>query len=150
MRRAHSSGDDADAKARMRRLAADFPGALRELDRLPMVTIDERIATLEAGQRPLWAEVLIAYHGWLRVALRVRRELRGATDDPKRIIEWLRAQARRRPGDPPLAAVDEETIQGFLRPPAGRITRWAIERIARDRGLTPQEVSDVAFDTRNA
>lgn len=144
MRLASAAGDPVDPRPRMRALAARHPGALREIDELPMDEIEERIAVLEAGEQPSWAVTLIAYHGWMRVALGIKRAHRPATD-PGSVREWLVARYRPRPGEPPLEALDEETIIAILRPPGGRLSRWVLTRIARERGLSLDRVEAEAF-----
>jgi len=146
MRIAHAEGDDADARARMRALAARFPGALREIDTLPLDVIERRIATLEAGARPGWARTLVAYHGWMRVVLRIKRA-HGRDADPEVVIEWLRLHHRPSEDEPRLEELDRETVRTLLRPPSGRITNWVLERIAGARGLTVEAVSAQLFDT---
>lgn len=146
MRVAHAEGSDSDVRARMRALAARFPGALREIDTLPIDVIERRIAVLEAGARPAWAQTLVAYHGWMRVVLRIKRE-HGRDAHPSTVIEWLRAHHRPSPDEPSLEELDVETITALLRPPSGRITNWVLERIARARGLTVEAASAQLFDT---
>jgi len=146
MRVEHLEGDDSDARSRMRALAARFPGALREIDTLPIAVIERRIAVLEAGSRPGWAETQVAYHAWMRVVLRIKRE-HGRDADPAAVIEWLRAHHRPSEGEPLLEDLDVEAITTLLRPPSGRITNWVLERIAHARGLTVEAVSAQLFDT---
>ena len=64
--------------ARLRALAARFPGALRELDQAPLERLSARLAevtvALAGGPSPDWALPVSRYHGWLRAALRLRAE----------------------------------------------------------------------------
>ncbi|MCA9608383.1 MAG: hypothetical protein KC619_22395 [Myxococcales bacterium] len=130
----------------MRALAARFPGALRELDRLPMAEIERRIERLEAGERPAWARTLVAYHAWMRVALRLKRALPRSTDSAL-ADEWLRTHYRPGVGEPSLAALDPEALEAILRPPGGRLSRWVLGRIAREQGIPLERVVAEAFDT---
>lgn len=63
-------------RALMRTLAADFPGALRELDRLPTEEIERRLAIARevvVGERddaPAWLLWTARYHARMREALR--------------------------------------------------------------------------------
>jgi hypothetical protein len=98
---------------RLKRLAMRFPGSLRELDTRTMESLVQRLAELESGNAPSWASVQIRFHGWLRVALRMRAE--GATD------AWLAAYAPAEIGEPTrqeLAARWNE----LLAPPGGRVS----------------------------
>lgn len=76
LRDAHARGEDPpDVRMRMRALAARFPGALRELDRMPREVIVERLAALARGERAPWMDAIDRYHRWLRVGLRRPRLL---------------------------------------------------------------------------
>lgn len=71
LRDAHARGEDPpDLRARLRTLASRYPGALRELDRLPREVIVERLAALATGELAPWMVAMDRYHRWLRVALR--------------------------------------------------------------------------------
>src|SRR5580658_2697183 len=84
MRMEHRSGDEDEARARerMARLAARFPGALRELDELELRVIRARIAGLDAvlaGRAELeeWMEAIANFHSLARGALHAKRWLGG-------------------------------------------------------------------------
>ena len=63
------------AKDDLRSLAAEFPGALRELDDTPLETFDARVAELERlDAMPLWATATWLYHAALREQLEATRE----------------------------------------------------------------------------
>ncbi|MBX3274323.1 MAG: hypothetical protein KF729_28915 [Sandaracinaceae bacterium] len=144
LRLLHAAGDPEDPRPRLRALAARFPGALRELDALPFDEIERRIAALDAGERPRWARTLVAYHGWMRLALRVR-----AACDRDASAAQVRARLAQEPagaaGDPPLEVLEDAEIAEILRPPGGRLTRWALARIARARGVSAEVVAAEAF-----
>lgn len=148
MRIAADAGEPASPE-RMRALAERFPGALREIDELPMETIDARIEALSRGERPGWAITLVSFHAWMRVALRIKRRF-GRDARPEDVHEWLAAEHRPGDGEPPRGEIDLATIANILRPPGARISRWVLERIARDRGLTIDEAAAEAFLRRNA
>lgn len=93
LRRAHDAGEAGDPTPRLRALAARFPGALRELDELPMQELERRVAYLEAacvgavGAEP-WAPLLHRYHELLTI------ELAGRTGATKRGRPSLAALAK--------------------------------------------------------
>jgi hypothetical protein len=140
--RAMRVADDGDP-ARMRALAERFPGALREIDELPMETIEARIDAIDralAGdaEAPSWTRYLAEYHAWMRAALRVRRAA-GKTRDREQARSAIRGQ------DDPSEAELESALDDLLRPPAGRLSRWVLARIALREGKTAQEIEDDAF-----
>lgn len=73
LRRHAREGTLADPRPRLRALAARFPGALRELDRLPDDELRARIRALSADDvalaPPSWLEPLARYHAALCRAL---------------------------------------------------------------------------------
>lgn len=80
LRRAHARGDAAPERATLRELTARFPGALFELDTLPLELIDARAAALrEAAARageaevPSWMRWMSRYHALVREDLARRR-----------------------------------------------------------------------------
>ena len=147
LRVAHDAGDEDDPRPRMRALARRFPGALREIDELPLERIDARLTALDAalaGRAPLpdWAETLIAYHGWMRVALRLKREL-APRRDRAAAREWLRRH-RPAPGEPRVDELDA-ALEAILRPPGGRLSRWVFERLGQARGRSASALEAEAF-----
>jgi hypothetical protein len=71
----------------LRSLARQFPGALRELDRLPLERIEARLRAVqrvlaEAGEPEAWMQIQVSYHGYMRAALRVKRWARGWPVEP--------------------------------------------------------------------
>lgn len=85
LRRAQDAGEAAATRERLGALAAEFPGALRELDRLALATIADRADALEraaSGHGPIepWMRWIGAYHALLRVVLAARAR-RVASDE---------------------------------------------------------------------
>lgn len=122
LRRAGAPGD----ASRLRALAARFPGALRELDTRTMSSLEHRLAELEratsGAAAPAWASVQIRFHGWLRLALRLRAE--GVLDLP-RARAWAAEYVPRDAGDPERAALDDAALTILVQPPEGRVSRAA-------------------------
>lgn len=82
-RDAHAAGGGVASKAALRAFAAEFPGALRELDRLPRAVIEDRLRALDAVVRgdceaAPWMDWMCAWHEHLRAALVEKRVSRGA------------------------------------------------------------------------
>jgi len=148
MRVATDAGGDA-VPTRMRALASRFPGALRELERLPTEAIRLRVEELERGDRPEWARAQVVFHGWMRVALRIKRVFRPKSD-VNEVLEWLAVEHRPSAGEPGLEELDSATIESILRPPGGRLSVWLRERITEERGLTFEVVPRRVCDARNA
>jgi len=146
MRLADAAVDARTRRDDMRRLAARFPGALREIAALPMEEIDRRIAALDAvvaGETgpPPWAECLACYHGWMRAALRIR-SLRGAASTGAALAARLKSVYRPEPDEPALDRLPPALLEGVLRPAGGRLNAWVAARVAEDLGLPPAEVEE--------
>ncbi|HMJ13259.1 MAG TPA: hypothetical protein VK524_17685, partial [Polyangiaceae bacterium] len=117
LRRAQYHMSFVEARAPLRRLAREFPGALRELDLLPLDEIDRRADALRAaaqtGETAPWMEWLHEYHSRLRLALSVKRQLPGrrALDDgtARQMAETLGAEHG--------CVCDAAFVQAVLRPP---------------------------------
>jgi hypothetical protein len=84
MRLDHDGGKESPGKARRRmvRLAAAFPGSLREIDDLELDEIRSRIKALDAvlqGRQRVeeWMEAIAAFHSLARGALCAKRWLQG-------------------------------------------------------------------------
>lgn len=108
----------------LRALAERFPGALRELERLPPETLRRRVAELDRAARsgtspPRWAEAQRAYHRALREALAARAA--------RHVLE----------GSAPTPRPDV--------PGRGAMVAWAIARTATEVGLTNAECRALLF-----
>lgn len=114
LRDAHARGEDPpDVRARLRALASAYPGALRELDRLPRAVLVARLEALDAwvAGAPLapWMEASDRMHHWLRVGLAMRA---GHAGDAR-----------------------------LRRPAGGRLVPAARALVAEELGLRPDEVA---------
>jgi hypothetical protein len=118
----------------MRRLAAAFPGALRELDRAPLAELRARLELL-SGDAPLpaWAALAHDFHELLRLAHGIRRAAGRERDSVAALA------AMRRSGEPPAL------LAPILGPPAGRLTRWACEQLGARYGLACEQVEELLF-----
>jgi hypothetical protein len=110
-------------------LAAEFPGALRELQTLPLDEIErradalERAASLATAVEP-WMVWMHGYHRLLRRALRAKRRL--PPDE----------------GDDPF---DEAFLHAVAHPPGGRLNRLVLDELARLHDTTAAVVHRALF-----
>ena len=148
LRRAQYHMSFIEAQAPLRRLAREFPGALRELDILPLEEIDRRadalLAAAESGETAAWMEWLHEYHSRLRIALSVKRQLgaRRALEDG--MAEEL-AQAL---GAEYGCVCDAAFVQAVLRPPQGRINVLVFEALEAHFGQPRTVITRTLFPER--
>lgn len=140
--------DLAEVRVPLRELAREFPGALRELDTLPLDEIDRRAERLEAAARGAgaepWMEWLVSYHAAMRAALFVKRRLEGRRSvDERRAFELAR-QAARETG----YRCDAGFVQAVARPRAGRLNVVVFERIEAGFGVPPGSIWQALFPER--
>ncbi len=152
MREEHDSGTAVDPRADMRALAARFPGALRELDDLTRDELDARIRALDEALQdpsalPRWAELLVAYHGWMRAALRIKR-LIACAPDAAAAHALVHAPYTAAPDEPELSRWDADRVREVRRPPGGRLHPWIVTQLAADHSLDPTVVTTTLFPRR--
>lgn len=115
--------------ARLKALAARFPGVLRELDTRTMASLEERLAEMEAALAgssvPAWASTQLAFHAWVRLALWMRAD--GVTGNAQ---AWAEAYVPRDVGDPPREALSAARLAELVSPPAGRVSLAARNAVA--------------------
>jgi hypothetical protein len=151
LRDEHDAGATHDPKHEMAELARRFPGALRECDELPMPEIERRLGVLQTvlTQRapvPEWIALQIAYHGWMRAALRIKRIAAGRRGvDAAVVRSELMRQYRPEADEPPLASFDDGALRAILEPPAGRLNPWVYARVAEQHGVEPERVRRALF-----
>jgi hypothetical protein len=128
--------EPADPRPRLAALASRFPGALREIDDLPLHEIERRIAALAAAERepasaPPWMHAMTRFHALARGVLFVKA--RGA-----------------HPGDdwPEEARLWRDDLARIARPPRGRLMDLVYERLARELGTTPAAAKRLVFGER--
>jgi hypothetical protein len=98
----------------MQKLAARFPGVLRELDLYDAAAVSGRIMQLEAGVVLPWMVAVHRFHAVLEMLLRQRRG--------------------RAPECPP------ELAQRAARPPEGKLSRLAQQVVASEMRTTVEQV----------
>lgn len=130
----------ADPKPRMRALATRFPGALREIDELPLETIHARIRALEAledtkGVDPEpWMIAMARFHGAMREVLAIKRVI-----GRKKLTPSIRRAAAR------VAPKSAWDLARVARPPNGRLTDLVFQHVAEEMDLTPKRVRELVF-----
>jgi hypothetical protein len=131
----------------LRSLARQFPGALRELDRLPLETIETRLAALrrvlaDATEPETWMGLQASYHGYMRATLRVKRWSRAWPRDPAAALLAFTAKYVPAPDEPGLGYFDEALLVKIRKPPAGRLNPLVIEAVARVHETTVEVVAE--------
>ena len=150
MRVTHEAGDDGpDVRERMAKLAAPFPGALREIDELDLEEIRRRVRSLELvlrGEGPVlpWMEAMALFHTLARGALCAKRWLGGR----KHVDDATRAGFARESSA--LAYAEDarrwtDELHRIAAPPGGRLTDVVFARVAAELGLTAQEARVLVF-----
>lgn len=134
-------------RASLRALAAEFPGALREVDALPMDEIVARERCLAARasleESPAWARWLAAYHGLMRVTLALKRLL-SARDHDDAALRALGDRATD-PGGEPLG---EDYVRAVRAPPRGRLGVVVFARLGARFEVPPEAIWQALFPTR--
>ncbi|MFO0548194.1 MAG: hypothetical protein U0271_07385 [Polyangiaceae bacterium] len=132
LREAHTRGEPPPPDEVLRALAARFPSALRELDRLEVATLRERAAELRAvldGAREgalevaSWMLAMSVYHRAWRVALGLRANGERLSDVSARL------------------PIDEDFARDVRSPPGGRVDRVVLAAVARWTGLSEDDVA---------
>ena len=141
--------EEPDPRPEMARLAEEYPGALREIDTLPLELIVSRIDALSIAERhgsrvESWMVAQTTFHRHARGVLATKRWLAGR----KTITPGIRAAFTRalrtmpRARDAGLSAADLETIAS---PPRGRLMDLVHARVARALELTEPEARALVF-----
>jgi hypothetical protein len=120
----------AQQKHELRHLAAEFPGALRELDSLPTEELEARLLAVEGGATEPWMEWMDAYHTLMRVALECKRALAAGNAAP--------------------TGLTAEFVQKVADPRAGRLNALVFDELARRFALPAKTLWDTLFPRRGA
>jgi len=153
LRLEHARGESHSPQPRMRALARRFPGALRELDELPLPLIEQRLRALDdalAHGPPFaawpWIGLQVGYHAWMRAALRVKRLSRGRRGDAlEQVLGELAAAPHGEAPDPEAPTLDRAAVAVILQPPGGRLGPFVVGEVARAAGVDPETVRRALF-----
>jgi hypothetical protein len=148
LRRARARGEAIPDKAVFRALAQEFPGALSELDNLPLDEIDRRGEALRAahagGPAERWMPWMHRYHALMRAALYVKIRVARAPDLAEAEAESLATKATAHARVP----VGPDFVRAVKAPPAGRLKPLVLERLSAAFGAPSGEIRDALFPRR--
>jgi hypothetical protein len=127
LREAHDRGEGVASNTTLRALAEEFPGALHEIDRLPMDLLRARTdATARACHDPAavapWMSRVIAWHALLAATLRAKRDARLAVDEPASLAARLTAESG--------VVVDDAFARSLASPARGRVVPLVMGAVA--------------------
>lgn len=136
-------GTRAGARDTLRALATEFPGALRELDALPLEALRARRAAVDASPPPAWVAWIGAYHGLMRVTLALKRAVPARADLEGARVTALAAAASRAWG----GALDEAFVRAVQRPPRGRLGPLVFAVLGARFAEAPEVIWQALFPT---
>lgn len=127
-----------DPRPAMSALARAFPGALREIDELPIDVIHARIDELAAAEVDpsritAWMTVQASFHRLARGALAVKRWLGGRPLTPD--VHAAFAAALAAMPERADAALWSEDLAAIAKPPRGRVMDLVYARLARELAI---------------
>jgi hypothetical protein len=137
----------------LRALAREFPGALRELDTVPLEEIDRRVNALDCaavertvdGRDPdPWMTWMVAYHATMRAALLVKARVARGKLDVGDVDEVATAIAEKTG-----VSVDAAFVRAVASPPGGRLNRAVFDRLGVEFGAAPDELWETLFPSRH-
>lgn len=159
LRRARARGEPIPDRQVFRALAAEFPGALHELDHLPLAEIDRRLleltaaasgggtmATMATVATMDWMAWMWSYHALMRAALYVKLRVSRARPAPDEEAAALARRAAAHAG----IAVDVGFVRAVEAPPGGRLRRVVMARLAARFGVPEATLREALFPRRAA
>lgn len=141
LRRRH----DEEPPAELELLAREFPGALRELDALPLEEIDRRSLVVELALRGGPTERLLEwvshYHALMRAALALKRRLSG-----RRLLGQDEAELLAREIEPSVGIrCDAELVISIANPPSGRLNEVVFAHLSVTFGVEASRLRKALF-----
>jgi hypothetical protein len=152
--RALAAWDDARAAELDQQLAEEFPGALRELQTLPLEVLEARAVALaaagEGGPEAPWMRWMGDYHALLRAALRIKRRVRrrAALDDAAADALANEVASTARTAGLGSGMVDRAFVRAVEQPPGGRLNQVVFERLSAVHGVPAETIASALFARR--
>jgi hypothetical protein len=132
-------------KETLRPLAREFPGALRELDCLPLAELEARLRAVTAAEQGAvpepWIAWMLCYHERMRVVLEVKQRLRGARPSDRAIVDEVASELARTSHTP----ADVGFVAQVSAPPGGRLNRLVFELLERELGCPRAKLEQTLF-----
>jgi hypothetical protein len=151
MRVAHDADeeDPAAVRGRMGALAARFPGALREIDELPIAEIGRRLIALdavlgEARAPEPWMCALARFHALMRGALAAKRWLGGCRAVDAATVRAFEEALSSLPF-PEDARVWAGELAHVAAPARGRVSHAVMVRVASELAISVAEARRLVF-----
>ncbi len=145
LRRARAAGEPIPERAVFRELAREFPGALYELDPVPMDALETRVAeTARAalgGEPAAWMSLMCGYHALFRAALFVKARTRNKAELGDARAEELAKHASTHAG----RDVDAAFARAAASPPGGRLQTVVLAELAAEAHVSPAAVKKAIF-----
>ncbi len=151
-----------ERQARMREVAAEFPGALRELEALNAAQLTRRREEVarrleqeggEGAEDSLgWMEVTVAFHRLLKRVLVLKRFLgkrKGLSESQwQEVVEALveRSDLWDEGGSEWLRAVDVSQINGYLTPPERRVVNAVWRELSEELGASVETLQALMLE----
>ena len=138
----------------MAALAEEFPGALRELDTLPLDEIERRIQSLgRAEEEPSasepWMHAQMLFHRYARGAVVTKRWLAGRKDITPAIKQAFARAIERLPRGEDAGLFAGE-LEHVAHPPRGRVMDLVHAKVARAMDIADTEVRALVFGVRGS
>lgn len=151
MRLEHEAGteDLRAVRTRMATLAARFPGALREIDELPLPGLRDRIAEIDAvlerdAEVPRWMTAIVRFHALARGALVAKRWLGKRRDVDEGVVASFERAVRAMPFADDARAW-APALASIARPPRGRVLDAVFAHLSLELGLSAAQARLLVF-----
>lgn len=145
LRRARARGEAIPPRAVFKALAGEFPGALFELDRLPLAEIDARrdaLAGVQRGAAPApWMLAMATYHAVYRAALHVKAHAPPKASISAEEAATLAARASEHAG----AEISAALAARMACPEGGRIAPLVLSEAAARHGIDTATLKEWLF-----
>jgi hypothetical protein len=143
------SFEEPDPRNEMASLAEEFPGALREIDVLPLEVIEDRIKELTLCEkdperaRAAWMVAQTLFHRVARGALKTKRWLGKRKTITTEIRERFTSELVNRNSD--LSDFTDDDLPAIANPPNGRVMEIVHAKVALMAGITTAESKRLVF-----